>query len=203
MAFSLERSRAKAHTDIAKLRAILGDMPATAQSRYALAEIVLIRCAAILENSTAEIAYKICCGAEYRNGLTENIATRCTSLSNARGTLLSENGTRTSPKANLKWTKGADIVRSTKSIIDETGAFATAARQHSAIIAEIFDVRHFAAHRNASSRAKFKMRVRQVYGQNRNIQIGYFLLSVNLRPMSNLERYLRTVPVIIDDLTSG
>lgn len=178
-------------------------MPATAESRYALAEIVLIRCAAILENSTAEIAYKICCGAQYRNGVSEQIATRCTSLANARNTLLSENGTRTRPKTNLKWTRGGDIVKSTKSMVAETGAFASAARQHGSIIAEIFDVRHYAAHRNASSRAKFKRQVRHVYGQDRNIRLGYFLLTVNLRPMSNLERYLRTVPIIVDDLTAG
>ena len=178
-------------------------MPSTAQSRYALAEIVLIRCAAILENSTAEIGYKICCGAAYRNGTQENLSLRCTSLSNARLTLLSENGARTPPKTNLKWTRGSDIIRSTKSVIDETGKFAAACRQHGASIAEIFDVRHYAAHRNTTSRAKYRTRVRQIYGQDRNIQLGYFLLTENLRPISNLSRYLRTTPVIIDDLTAG
>ena len=200
---SLDRSRLKAAQDITKLRSILSDMPTTAPSRYALAEIVLIRCAAILENTIAEVAYKICCGAQFRDGSTDTIAVRCTSLANARITLLSENGNRARPKSNLSWTKSSSIIESTKSVIDELGHFATNCRNHGSNIAEIFDVRHYAAHQNASSRAKFQTRVRQQYGQYRKVQLGYFLLTVNLRPMSNLERYLRTVPVIIDDLTAG
>lgn len=203
MPFSLDRSRRKALADIAKLEAILADMPATARSRYALSEIVLIRCAAILENTTAEVAYKLCCGATYLNGSQEVIAARSTSLAGARSMLLSENGTRAKPKQNLNWTKGGDIVKSVKCIINEQGAFASACRQHGSIISEIFDVRHFAAHRNASSRAKFQKWVKNIYGQERGISLEYFLLTKNLRPVSNIDRYLRSVPIIINDLCSG
>lgn len=200
---SLQRTRLSAARNMARLQSILQDMPITAQSRYALAEIILIRAAAILENSIAEIAYKLACGARFANGNREQLTVICSSLSNARITMLSENGARAQPKGSLRWTKAAHVIESTKCVIDDGGAFATSCRVHGQIIAEIFDVRHYAAHRNKSSRAKYQKWVRSQYGQERPIQLGYFLLTRNLRPTANLDRYLRTIPVVIADLCAG
>lgn len=68
-------------------------------------------------------------------------------------------------------------------------------------MAEIFKVRNFAAHRNVSSRAEFRGVVRSVYGRNRIIQLGSFLLSPNYVALPNLRRYLVETKVIVNELT--
>lgn len=203
MHLSLPRTAEAAAAEVKRLRQILLDMPATAPSRYALAEIVLIRAAAILERSIAELAYKIACGAIFVNGNRDNILITCRSIQSARTIMLHDNGVRPIAKSNLKWTRASSINDSVSCIIDKNSHFVLSCQRYGSHIKEIFDVRNHAAHRNSSSRKKYHDWVVQQYGQDRNIQIGYFLLTTNLNPICNIDRYLTYCTIIIDEIVAG
>lgn len=200
MRVSLNRTRERARKEISQLRSVLADMPVTAPSRYALAEIALIRLAGVLERSIAELAYKVACGAEYGDGGREECVVTCRSLDHARQLMLSENGQKDPPRQFLKWTRAAYIAESVKSVIPNDGHFLTVCRNFGPNISEIFEIRHYIAHRNASSRRGYMKWVRQMYGQERRVQVGYFLTTLNLRPHSNIDRYLRSAELILDNL---
>jgi len=203
MSFSLERTNNKVKADIGRLRQILDDMPMTANSRYALAEIVLIRASAVFEDALAEIAYKLACGAEFRNGRSENLSAVHRSRISARIAMLCDGGAKATPANYLKWTKAKYIGQSVKGVLDPNGPYITITRRFGQEIAEIFAVRNHAAHRNSSSRTGYMLWVKQQYGQERRLRLGYFLLTTNLRPTSNIQRYLTQILVITDDLVAG
>ena len=68
MPFSLAASEREVAAQLERLKRILTDMPQTAQSRYALSEIVLIRAASLFEEAIAAVAYKTACGASFPGG---------------------------------------------------------------------------------------------------------------------------------------
>jgi len=88
-------------------------------------------------------------------------------------------------------------------VLDPTSHYVDTCQRVGPTIAEIFEVRNHAAHKNSSSRMNFQKWVKAQYGQERQLQLGYFLLTRNLAPTSNIERYLTSIRVIIRDLVSG
>lgn len=203
MAFSLPATKREVHTRLNQLSRILDDMPATALSRYALSEIVLIRACSIFEFALANMASKIACAGPFENGKTDAVILRCRSLEHARQSMLSEGGVRVPPKSNLKWTRASYINESVTGVIEPASHFVSRCRAYGSQIAEIFEVRNHAAHKNSSSRKKYLKWVKAQYGHERNLQVGYFLLTVNLSPTPNIKRYIRTIGIIVDDIVAG
>lgn len=203
MAFSLASTQTEVNRQIDRLSRILEDMPVTVESRYALSEIVLIRGASIFEEALASIAYKLACGAVFPDGSPDRILVNSRSLVAARNTMRTEGGSRTPPKDFLRWTKARHVAESVRGVIDPTSRYMTTCTRFGSIIAEIFEVRNHAAHKNSSSRRKYMKWVKQQYGQERNIRLGYFLLTRKISATPNVERYLTSIKVIVSDLAAG
>jgi hypothetical protein len=178
-------------------------MPATAASRYALSEIVLIRATSVFEAALANFAYKLTCGALFPDGSADVILMPARSLDSARVSMQLEGGARTVPKSYLKWTKVKFIGESIKGVLDPSCHYYETCQRFGSSIAEIFEIRNHAAHKNKSSRAGYQKWVKQQYGQERNIQLGYFLLSTNFVSVPNIVRYITTIKIIVDDIAKG
>ena len=203
MPFSLPATEREVNSQLDRLASILADMPATALSRYALAEIVLIRAASVFEDALAKLAYKLSCGAEFPDGTTDKIIVQSRSLIGARMAMRSEGGTRTVLKDYLKWTKSSHIAGSVNGVLDPQGHYVKTCQQFGSPIAEIFEVRNHAAHKNAGSRKNYLKWVKAQYGQERNIQLGYFLLTQNFSPMPNISRYISSIRIMVGNIVSG
>lgn len=203
MSFSLVVTQGEVISQLDRLSRILADMPATAMSRYALSEIVLIRAASIFEESLASVAYKLACGAQFPDGNCDNFIAQSRSLAGARTSMRLEGGARATPKEYLRWTRATYISDSVRGVLDPASHFVATCQRFGPAIAEIFEVRNHAAHKSSTSRKNYMKWVKNQYGQERNIQLGYFLLTSNLVPIPNIERYLTSIRVIIDDLISG
>ena len=178
-------------------------MPATALSRYALSKIVLIRAASIFEESLAAVAYKLACGAQFLDGTCDNVIAQSRSLAGARTNMRLEGGARATPKDFLKWTRVAYISNAVRGVLDSASHYVATCQRFGPAIAEIFEVRNYAAHKNSSSRKNYVKWVKGQYGQEREIQLGYFLLTKNLVTTPNIVRYLTSIRVIVGDLVAG
>jgi hypothetical protein len=203
MNLSLTKDSDRLHKEVVRLKRILNDMPSTAVSRYALAEIVLIRATAVFEDVISKIAYKLACGAQLNNGHRDSVISQCHSLSAARVSMLSAGGSLPRPKLFLKWTKASYISQSVQGVLGQDSHYLNVCRRHGAIIAEIFEVRHHAAHRNTSSKTKYMSWVRRLYGHNRRIEVGRFLITTNLTNVSRIQLYFLSMEIIINDIVSG
>lgn len=203
MRLSLVATRREVDAQVSRLLSILNDMPATAASRYALAEIVLIRASAVFEAALANLAYKIACGASFENGKVDTVIIPCRSMAFARQQMLCAGGGLAKPRPWLKWTKAKFISESVQGVISPTSHFVTSCQNFGSQISDMFAVRHHVAHKNQSSRTSYMAVVKRQYGQERRIQVGYFLLTKNLSSVSNIERYLKNMSVIIDHIVSG
>lgn len=196
-------TRREVNTQLDRLLRILADMPGTALSRYALSEIVLIRAASIFEEALAAVAYKVACGAQFPGGATDKVVVASRSLTGAKTSMRLEGGARATPKDFLKWTRATYISDSVRGVLDPASHYLNTCQRFGSTIAEIFEVRNHAAHKNSSSRRNFLKWVKVQYGQERNVQLGYFLLTRNLDPTPNIERYLTSIRVVVTDLVSG
>ena len=203
MAFSLAATQRDVVQQIDRLLKILADMPITSQSRYALAEIVLIRAASVFEGAIADLAYKVACGATFPDGSLDKVLVQSRSMSAARASMKTEGGNKQVSKDYLKWTRATYIADSVKGVLDHQAHYIETCRRFGSDIAEIFEVRNYAAHKNNSSRKNYLKWVKIQYGQERRIQLGYFLLTKNLSPIPNIERYLSTIRVILKDIVTG
>lgn len=203
MAFSLQTSATAFEREITRLSQILTDMPRTAVSRYALHEIVLIRASAVWEETLAGFAYKIACGAKFTSGSADSVVLASRSLVAARNSMLTKGGQLERPRPYLKWTKARFIGQSVEGVIGPTSHYLTVCRAHGPIIAEIFDVRNHAAHRNRSSNASYLYWVSQTYGQPIHKPVGWYLSTVNLNPVPKIDQYFTQMRAIIGQLLAG
>lgn len=203
MRVSLSRSEDALAKELLRLNQILLDMPKTAASRYALTEIVLIRATAVFESVIADLAYKIACGARLDSGVVDLILVPKSSLVAARNSMLTQGGVLVHPRSNLSWTRAKHIAESVKGVLDINGHFLSICRRHGPIIAEMFDVRNHAAHRNQSSRRKYMMHVHALYGHERKIEVGRFLSSTNLLTTPKVSQYFASMRAIVREIIAG
>lgn len=203
MHVSLAASERDLTKELARLGKILQDMPQTSASRYALAEIVLIRATALFEHNLATVAYKLACGARFDSGAGDIILAPARSFVSARRTMLNKNGALPSPRPNLSWTRAKHIAESVEGVIGTDSHYLRICRRHGSLIAEMFDVRNHAAHRNQSSKRKYMMHVRAVYGHERRMEVGRFLLSTNLLRVSRIDAYFQFMKIIVRDIKAG
>ena len=169
--------------------------------QYFIAEVIMLRLFSILEQTIAEVAYKLVAGGKYLNGNDPILAASANSVSGARTLLLSHGRSR--PVQNLKWTKSRFIRQSVQHVIDVSDAYVVNAQVHGYTIDEMRKVRNHLAHRNASTRREYNMVIRNIYGANIRLQTGPFLVSTKRTAMANIDRYIRESRIIVDDLVKG
>jgi hypothetical protein len=172
-----------------------------AKYQHFIAEMIMLRLFSVLEDSVAEIAYKLASGAVYTNGSLPTLMAQAGSIMGARGLFL--NHGRSRPVQNLKWTKSKFIQQSVQYVISNTDPFISSAQRNGNIINEMRKVRNILAHRNTSARNDYREVVRQVYGANVHIVPGAFLSSTRRTAVSNLDRYLSSTKLVLVDMVSG
>jgi hypothetical protein len=172
-----------------------------AKYQYFISEMIMLRLFSILEDTIAEIAYKLASGASYINGTFPLLMCQACSMAGARNLFL--NHGRQKPKQNLQWTKAQYIKESVQHVISNTEPYIVNAQTHGYIINEMRKVRNMLAHNTSSAKSDYKTVVRAVYGANINIAPGAFLSTTRRSPTSNLERYLVSTKIVLEDLARG
>ena len=180
---------------------IVGTTALEAKYQYMISEVVMLRLFSIMESTFAEVAFKLACGATYRNGNNPVILRRCRSILDAYSNMLSHNRTRS--LRYLQWTKATFVKDSIEHILDLTDHFYINLQNHSVIINEMRIVRNHIAHRSSSTRQDYIALLRTKYGGNPNLTIGAFLTSTNRNPTSNISSYIQTTRIVLNDITNG
>jgi hypothetical protein len=71
---------------------------------------------------------------------------------------------------------------------------------HGNSIDEMRKVRNFIAHRSTSSRSEYRDVIRLTYGANINISSGVFLISDRRSSIPNIDRYITTTKIVLNDM---
>lgn len=169
--------------------------------QYFIAELIMLRLFAIIENAIAEVAYKLVAGAAYINGNKPRRLFSASSIAGARTGMLSHG--RTNPRQNLSWSKSKYIRESTSKVLAPTESYLTYARVHGGSLDEMRKVRNFIAHRNITSRRGYKQVVRATYGANSKVDVGPFLVSEQRTSTAKIDSYLLGANIIITDMVKG
>lgn len=169
--------------------------------QYMIGEVMMLRLFSVLEHSISDTALKLACNASYRNGNFPTVLLSCSSKNDAYGQMLSYN--RTTPLRYLQWTKADLVKKSIKKVLDLNDSFYINIRNNSAILNEMRIVRNHIAHRASNTYTEFKSVIRSLYGANPKISIGAFLTSTKRHSRPNIERYVMSTKIIINDFTHG
>jgi len=171
------------------------------QHQYLIAEVIMLRLFGIFESSTQDIAYKLACGALYRNGTSPLVLTPCRNLMDAHHKMLSHRRRR--PLPYLKWTTSTYINDSIKFVLDPTDSFYRMILSNSSALDEMRIVRNQIAHRTASTKGAFDTVLVNRYGANPRLSMGAFLTSTTRHTPSNIARYVQEMTIILNDITFG
>ena len=163
--------------------------------------MIMLRLFAMFEDCVAEIAYKIVAGATYSNGVQPVLQVKAKSIGGSRALFLNHN--RPKPIQNLKWTKARFIKESIQYVIPLTEKYFTNVQIHAALIDEMRKVRNVLAHNTSSARAEFRDVVRISYGANISITVGAFLCSTRRAQKCNLDKYISSMRIILNDIAKG
>lgn len=172
-----------------------------AKYQHFIGEMIMLRLFSIFEDSVAELAYKIAAGGLYLNGSSANLIKRAGRTRDARQLFLTHN--RPKAKDNLKWTKAKFIRESVDNIIPANESFIINAQAHGQIIDEMRKVRNALAHNSHSAKAEFKDILRILYGVNKNIAPGIFLISKRHHHICNLTRYISSTKIVLQTMAGG
>jgi len=174
-----------------------------AKYQYVVSEVVMLRLFSIMETSIGEIALRLACGSPYRNGNAPALIHQCTSINDAIGNMISLSRTRRQRLRFLKWTNENDIKHCIQFVLNTNDKFFTEIQNNSAIIEEMRFVRNHIAHRNSDTAKKYYTVLSGIYNANIRISLGAFLTSKARHTQSNIEKYILTIPIILDDITKG
>jgi hypothetical protein len=169
--------------------------------QYFISEVVMLRLFAILELSVSEIALRLSCGAPYKNGVNPRILVSCSSIQDAQVKMLTYN--RRQPIRYLKWTSVNDVEKTIRHTLDIRDRFFVELNNHNSLFEEMRHVRNHIAHRNSGTAAKYYTQLQLLYGGNLRLSMGAFLTSTLRNTPSNIEKYLISVPIILDDISKG
>jgi hypothetical protein len=172
-----------------------------AKYQHFISEMIMLRLFSIFEDGVAELAYKLASGASYTNGNFPTLSQQAGSMLGARGLFL--NFGRSRPVQNLKWTRARFIKESVQHVISITDPIITNAQSHGNIIEEMRKVRNVLAHNSRSAKLDFRTIVRITYGANVKITPGAFLSTKRRTPISNLDKYLASTKIVLNDLARG
>lgn len=171
--------------------------------QYFISEVVMLRLFAILEMTICEIALKLACNAPYKNGSLPLTLVTCKTIKDAHFKMLTHKRGGKKKLLYLKWTNSKNIEKNIQFTLDLTDKFFTYITYHSSLIDEMRSVRNHIAHRNSNTASKYYNQLQLIYGGNLRLHLGAFLTSTKRHSLSNLERYLISVPVILHDITNG
>lgn len=194
----------RANKEISKLEAYtLSVVGMEAKYQFLIGEVVMLRLFAILENTLAEIASKLCCSADYNSGKKPVINVKSKSVVDAEFKMRSYNRSIKKQLRYLKWTSRDEIFNNLKFVMDSKDPFLINLDYHKAIFNEMRHVRNHIAHISSSTKKEYKKVIKSTYGVDLNMSAGTFLMSTKKRPRNNISRYIVSIKVIINDVTKG
>jgi hypothetical protein len=173
-----------------------------ARYQYLIAEVVMLRLFSILEHAIADTALKLACGALYNNGRAPNVLLPCSSLADATHKMLTLRP-QNQRMRYLQWTKDTLIEKSIRYVLDVGDTFFVNVQNNAILLNEMRVVRNEIAHRTKSTRQKYRTELQRIYGVNTNLTVGAFLTSTTRHARSNIDRYIRSVPILLRDLARG
>lgn len=198
----LETSLLTCNDKIDRLKAIKDDcQDLDGKYQHYISEMIMLRLFAIFEEGISEIACKIAAGAAYLNSNTASLSINARSCADAR--LLFLNHNRGRPKSNLKWTKASYIKESVEHVIPATEFFSINIDIHGTLINDMRVTRNVLAHRTSSAKRDFRQLVRRVYGAHLNLTPGAFLASRKRQTPANIDKYLSSTKIILNDVCKG
>jgi hypothetical protein len=180
---------------------ILGSKSLDAKYQYMISEVIMLRLFSILESTISEVAFKLSCGALYSNGNSALVLKHCTSIEDANIQMLRFNRIR--PMVYHRWTKASFVKDSIEKVLDISDAFFVNIQIHGALINEMRIVRNHIAHNSASTRLEYNQLLSRLYGGNPHLGIGSFLTSTTRQPLANIDRYIASTRIILNDITNG
>lgn len=200
---SLPATYAASVRDINRLSVYVTNFGAMeAKYQYMVAEVVMLRLFSILEQAIGETALKLACGATYTNGRAATVLIPCRSIADATNKMMTSRPRRDQIRY-LQWTKAALVERSIRYVLDSRDAFFINVQNNAILLNEMRVVRNEIAHRTKSTRQEYRTELARIYGAKTNLTVGAFLTSSTRHPRSNIVRYIRSIPIIVRDISRG
>lgn len=179
----------------------LGSKSLDAKYQYMISEVVMLRLFSILESTIAEVAFKLACGALYRNGNAPLVHRPCKSMQDASSNMLTFS--RRKPLMYHRWTKSSFIKDSIEHILNLSDSFYSNIQIHGNLINEMRIVRNHIAHKSNSTRQDYNQLLQQLYGGNPKLNVGTFLTSTSRHARPNIDKYIASTTIILNDITNG
>lgn len=139
----------------------MGSKFLNAKYQYMISEVIMLRLFATLEKIISEVAFKLACGALYRNGNAPRIHRSCTSIEDAHSNMLNYN--RPKPLHYHRWTKASFVKESIEHVLDITDSFFVNIQIHGNLINEMRIVRNHIAHRSTSTKKEYNLLLSRTY----------------------------------------
>lgn len=166
--------------------------------RKLIAEIILLRAFALLEDAFCSMACKIACGVPYCDGTHAFLLVRARSARDAIDKMRRHG--RTKPHFSLSWTRASEIKENLKYIVRASEHFMMTIDAHGMFIDEIRRIRNRVAHNNQKSRRDYQRVVLRYYGAYLNsVNPGTLLLTARHKP-TLLEAYLKMSRILVKQL---
>lgn len=189
--------------DIDQLRIYIdGSIGMEAKYQYLIAEVVMLRLFAILEHGIKDVALKLACGAEYTNGRLPTVLIPCRSMDDAANKMLTLRPRRDRPRY-LKWTKDDFVEKSIRYVLDIRDTFFVNIQNNAILLNEMRVVRNELAHRTRGTRSEYLLELQRIYGVHTRLTVGPFLTSTARHTLSNVERYILSTPIMLNDFIRG
>lgn len=173
----------------------------SAEMQGFVAEMLMLRLFSILETCIHDVSIKIACGTPYRNGINSTPTIRCKSINDAIEKFKNEG--REKSIQNLRFANVSQTNESIKYVINEREPFRVTLSKYGSIYEEMRCVRNHIAHRTQSTSINYKKIVKQRYGANYIIKTSSFLISSKRDGRVRIDDYIRTIKILINEITNG
>ena len=174
----------------------------SAEMQGFVAEMLMLRLFSILETCVRNVSIKVACGAPYKNGISSNPTIRCKSVNDAIEKFKNE-GRGGKSIQNLHFTNVKQTNASIKHVINDREPFRVKLSRFGPMYEEMRCIRNHIAHRNQSTYSDYKDIVKRRYGANLKINTSSFLISNKRDGRVKIDEYIRTIRILVNEVTNG
>lgn len=174
----------------------------SAEMQGFVAEMLMLRLFSILETCVRDVSIKVACGTPYKNGINSNPTIKCKSINDAIEKFKNE-GRGGKSIQNLHFTNVKQTNASIKYVINDSEPFRVKLSRFGPVYEEMRCVRNHIAHRTQSTYSAYKNIVKLRYGANLKINTSSFLISTKRGGLARIDEYIRTIRILINDVTNG
>ncbi len=173
----------------------------SAEMQGFVAEMLMLRLFSILETCIREVSSKLACGVSYRNGVDSHPTIKCKSVKDALEKFKNEG--RGGKSHQLHFANVHQTNEAIQYIINDREPFRVKLSRYGSIYEEMRCVRNHIAHRTHSTSINYKKIVKQRYGANHRIKTSSFLISDKRDGRVRIDDYIRTIRILINEITNG